>query len=40
MLKLIFIRKYTMAIGNVVQRGAIIYSYDEHGHQVGSVPAR
>ena len=28
-----------MAIGNVVQRGAIIYIYDENNRQINSVPA-
>ena len=28
-----------MAIGNVVQRGAIIYIYDENNRQINYVPA-
>ena len=31
--------KYTLAIGNVVQRGALIYIYDENNRQINSVPA-
>jgi len=28
-----------MAIGNAVQRGQVVYIYDEKGRQIGSVPA-
>jgi hypothetical protein len=28
-----------MAIGNAVQRGTVVYIYDEKGHQTGSVSA-
>ena len=28
-----------MAIGNAVQRGRMVYIYDEKGRQIGSVPA-
>lgn len=28
-----------MAIGNAVQRGSIVYIYDEKGHQTGAVSA-
>lgn len=28
-----------MAIGNAVQRGRMVYIYDEKGRQIGSIPA-
>lgn len=28
-----------MAIGNVVQHGALIYIYDENNFQIGSIPS-
>jgi hypothetical protein len=28
-----------MAIGNTIQKGSVVYVYDEKGRQLGSIPA-